>query len=85
MQDNIHTLACAMARVGIDNIALPEFMPPPLFFADRKAQLLKVLTITGLEVVQAHDILSQAQQRLDQMGADEACAAGHQPAHRLGP
>ena len=36
----------------------------------------------GREIVEAHDLLPEAKQRLEQMRADEAGAAGHEPAPR---
>ncbi|MBS1216743.1 MAG: hypothetical protein H6R20_1717 [Proteobacteria bacterium] len=37
----------------------------------------------GGEVVEAHDLLPEPEQRLDEMRADETRAAGHEPAARI--
>ena len=39
--------------------------------------------MAGGEVVEAHDVLAEVEQRLDQVRADEAGAAGDEPAQRL--
>ena len=44
---------------------------------------VEVAAVAGREVVEAHDVLAEPQQRLEQMRADEAGAAGDQPAQRL--
>jgi hypothetical protein len=59
-------------------------VPAPLLVADGLAHLVQVVAVPGLEVVDADDFLSQAQQGFEQMRTDEACASGHQPAQRLG-
>ena len=54
-------------------------MPSPRFLTDRCSQVLEILTVTRFKVVDADDVLFEAQQRFNQMRTDESCAARHQP------
>ena len=51
--------------------------------ADRGAHLVEIAPVAGGEIVEADDRLVELEQRLDQVRADEAGAAGHEPAQRL--
>ncbi len=52
--------------------------------ADGPVHFVEVVAVSGLEVVDADDVLSEAQQGFHQMRTDEPGASGHQPAQRLG-
>src|SRR5256884_5034704 len=84
MQNDVNCPAGPAARVGIDDIGFQELVPFPLLVADGLAHLFQVVAVSGLEVVDADDVLSEAQQGFEQMRTDEPCASRHQPAQRLG-
>src|SRR5271170_5303063 len=84
MQYDVHCATGTETGVGIDNVGFHELVPRPQTVADGPAHLIEVVAVAGLEVVDADDILSEAQQGLDQMRTDEPGASGHQPAQRLG-
>src|SRR5208283_1009367 len=84
MQNDIHCATGTVAGVGIDNVGLHGLVPPPQPLADGPAHLVEVVAVAGLEVVDANNILSEAQQGFHQMRTDESRASGHQPAQRLG-
>lgn len=68
----VHALAGAMAVGQFTDVALDEAEPRPRGFPHVGLDVGQVVVVAGGEVVQAHDLLAQAQQRLDQAAADEA-------------
>ena len=84
MQNVIHVLHGLLAGGRIADIALDEREVPPLFGAHRFLDFVQVVLMAGCEVVQTDDRLVQLQQGFQQIGADEAGAAGDQPALGLG-
>ena len=76
--------ACAAGR-NVGDVAFEEAVPLPCLFADRGANFVEVAAISGRKVVEADHVLPEAQQRFDQMGADEPGAAGDEPAQGLFP
>ena len=83
VQHDVHTCARPMARGRVHDIGLEPRMPSPRIGTDRVADSVEIVPVTGCKIVEAHDLLAQAEQRLEQMRSDESRAACHQPAQRL--
>src|SRR5438105_4911992 len=79
MKDDVDAATSGAAGVAIGNARLDQAVPSPGVRAHGLFDFLKVGTMAGGEVVQAHDVLAQAQQMLDQVRADEARASRHEP------
>jgi hypothetical protein len=60
-------------------------VPAPCLDANQFLHFVQVAPVTGREVVQPDHRLADPQQRFDQVRADEAGTAGHQPARRALP
>ena len=75
--------ARARARLRVADIAFDEGEAPPCRFAHAGAHLLQVMPVARHKVVQAAHFLAQLQQGFQQVRADEAGHARHQPAARF--
>ena len=64
------------------DIALYEREVVPCRSADRFLNLVKIAGVAGREVIDAHDSLVELQQRLENIGADEARNARDEPTAR---
>ena len=64
------------------DIALDEGEVTPRRSAGRLPHLLQITGVAGRVVIDAHDHLVELQQRLEQVGANEARDAGDEPAAR---
>ena len=82
MQHLVYPLRRLAAGRGIADVALDEAPARPGTGADLFAHLLEVAAVAGGEVVKAGDAMTGAQQRLDEVGADEAGRAGDEPVLR---
>nr|GEU28556.1 hypothetical protein [Tanacetum cinerariifolium] len=82
VQDEVGAGAGAAANHGVADIAFDQLEIAPDGGADRRPHLLQVVPVAGQEIVEPHHALPQFQQRLQQVGADEAGRAGDQPACR---
>ena len=83
VQHDVDALACAPARVRVADVGLVQRVPAPCRRADRRGHLVEVGAVSRREVVEAHHLLSQPQQRLHQMRSDEASASRDEPASRM--
>ncbi|MCY1526865.1 hypothetical protein D9M68_619090 [compost metagenome] len=79
MQHEVGALHGAAAGFQVADIAFNEGKARPFLGRDRTADFVQVALVAGGEIVQAGDGLAQFQQGLQQVRADEAGAAGHQP------
>jgi hypothetical protein len=84
VQDVVHPGAGRIAVVQLADVAFDELEARPLFRRHRFLDLLQVVAMAGGEVVQAHHLLIQLEQGLQQVAADEAGHAGDQPGFRGG-
>lgn len=82
VQHDIHTFAGAAAGGKIDDVGLEKAVPLPSLLSDCAADLVKVRAIPRRKIVDADHALPEAQEPLEQMRADEAGAAGDEPAQR---
>ena len=71
------------ARLRVADVAFDEGETPPCRFAHAGAHLLQVMPVARHKVVQAAHFLAQLQQGFQQVRADEAGHARHQPAARF--
>src|SRR4029453_3112233 len=83
VQHDVHVLARASTRGEVGDVALQERVPPPRVCAYRAAYFVEVAPVARREIIETHDGLPEAQQRLEQVGTDETGAAGHEPAERM--
>jgi hypothetical protein len=76
-----HVDRVARGRAGVErpDVALDEAEAPPARLAHGLAHERKVLALAGREVVEAHHLLVEPQQLLDEVRADEAGRSGDQP------
>jgi hypothetical protein len=79
MQHEVHARASFPAQGEITHVDGQEPVAPGRLCAARLIDLLDVGALSAAQVVQAHHLLFQAQQRLDQMRADEPGGAADQP------
>ena len=82
MQHVIDALTGAATGVEVADVALDEFEPCPLRWLDERLHLIEVALIAGRKIIQPDDPLIELEQRLQQIGADEAGDAGDQPGPR---
>jgi hypothetical protein len=87
VQHDLRTAAGLRASGGIGDVALHKTMACPRRFADTGAHVIEIALVAGGEVVEAGHLLAAAQQMFEQVRADEAGAAGDEPAtrHRTKP
>ena len=79
MQNIINATAGPDAVIRAADVALDEFEPRPLGWLNNRFHLIKVALIAGREIVQPHHPLIEPEQRLEQIGANEAGDASDQP------
>ena len=70
------------AGLPVGDVAFDERVAPPVRLADGAPHVVEIAAMPGREIVEADDFLPGREQRLHEMRADEAGAAGHQPAPR---
>lgn len=83
VQNVIHSPADLVAGVKIADVAFHKGEILPGFLADQGFHHVQILLITGEEVIEANDFLSEPEQTLDKIGTDKAGAARDEPAGRL--
>jgi hypothetical protein len=79
MEDIIDPGAGLAAGSLVTDIALNETESLPGFRRDPTLNLVQIALMSGGEIIQANNPLPQLQQGFEQIGADEAGNAGHQP------
>ena len=84
VQHVIDAFAGTGAVFRLADVTFNEAEAAPLLRSHKTLHFLQVVAKAGGEVVQAHHALIQLQQRFQQVGADEAGNAGHQPGARIG-
>jgi hypothetical protein len=79
MQDIIDAGTGLFACFQVTDITLDESKPPPTLSADQGPHFIEVVLKTGGEIIEADNLLFEAQQYLKQIGTDEPGDAGNQP------
>jgi hypothetical protein len=74
-----------MAGFQVADIAPDETEPLPGVCPDPALDLVKIVLVAGGKIIETHHPLPQIEQGFEQIGADEAGDAGHQPGGGLLP
>src|SRR5690606_6046523 len=79
VQDEVGALEGAQAAVEIADVAFDEVISGRRLGADPRHHVVDVALVTGREVVEADDPLTEPQELLREVGADESGRAGDDP------
>ena len=82
MQHQLGFFARSRADLRIGDVAFDEAMSRPVLLADRTTHVVEIALVASREVVETRHRLASAQQRLEQVRADEAGRARDEPAAR---
>jgi hypothetical protein len=79
VKDEIHAFDDRMARFPVPDIAFDHPEVVRMLLGKQALKFVQVPLVAGGEIIEPDDLLPAAQERLDQVGADEPGSSGDQP------